>query len=277
MAELIQITDQSLGLFEPLFDEASQRTFLTDPDILAVGAVDQKEASGLMLLKVQTFSMTMTRLIVTPGHRRRGIGRELLVFAKDLARRNDRILFAPFYAESEEDELYLLFRTDPALSLEETGEGVYRAPISALSKILERLPEKDGNYQVEPLSALSEGEMNAMMIRCKEEGADYFDPYDRDYLAPLCLCARKNKAVEALLLTKRGNVEDELLLACVYSRSPMALADVLKKAISVALTLPEEIRYFRFASLDEKAKKIADKLLPAAEKVGSTYMAMLDR
>ena len=277
MAELIQITDQSLGLFEPLFDEASQRTFLTDPDILAVGAVDQKEACGLMLLKVQNLTMILTRIVVAPEHRRRGIGRQLLVYAKNLARKNDHILFAPFYAESEEDDLYLLFRTDPALSLEKTGEGVYRAPISSLSKILERLPAKSGKYQVEPLSALSEGEMKAVVKKCEEEGAGYFDPYDRDYLAPLCLCARKNKTVESMLLTKRGNREDELFLAYVYSRSPMALADVMKKAISVALTLPEEIRFFRFVSIDATAKNIADKLLPEAESAGSTYMAMLDR
>ena len=179
--------------------------------------------------------------------------------------------------ESEEDDLYLLFRTDPALSLEKTGEGVYRAPISSLSKILERLPAKSGKYQVEPLSALSEGEMKAVVKKCEEEGAGYFDPYDRDYLAPLCLCARKNKTVESMLLTKRGNREDELFLAYVYSRSPMALADVMKKAISVALTLPEEIRFFRFVSIDATAKNIADKLLPEAESAGSTYMAMLDR
>ena len=67
------------------------------------------------------------------------------------------------------------------------------------------------------------------------------------------------------------------IVLVIFSDIVCVCSVVVFDSTSVALTLPEEIRFFRFVSIDATAKNIADKLLPEAESAGSTYMAMLDR
>lgn len=276
MAKLFQINNESLEYFQPLLTERCKREFLSDPNILAVGAVEQKEACGIMLIHVTIDSLYLTYIYVDEYYRRNGIGTELLTLAKRMAFKNDKLLMIPFCAQDQEEGIYRFFRTDPALALEETGEYVYRVPVDSLQAVKDQLPKKKGRYETVPFETLTTDEKNGFFKKCEEECVRYYDLYSPDYISPLCLAAKKDDKISAVILTKRGSSEDEILLDYVYGHDFQVLADLLRDALEAAADLPKKVRYLKAVSVNEESKRLVDSLLPTAEKTGTFYMASLD-
>lgn len=276
MAEYYQITDQSIGSFKILLSEEALREFKTNPDVLAVGAVDRKEACGVMLIQLQEWIWHITWLAVSDAYRRRGIATGFLNLAKQMAFENDVLLDAPFYVESEEDPIYQLFQSKSGYVLEENNGFVYRVPVETLQNLTGRLPKGKEAYEVVPFLSLPEEEKKVFIQKCREEGVLYFNPYDRDFLPPLCLAAVKNKKIGAVLLVREGSREDEILLNYVYSANPHALKDLFRKAADIAGTLPKKVKAIRVSVLNEEGENLVKNLLPEAERVGASCMATLD-
>ena len=276
MAELFEITEKDLDNFRPLLTERTEREFMTDPDILAVGAADRREACGVMLIRVSEDFLSLSYLVVADAYRRRGIATELLALAKEMAYKNEKVLIATFYSEGEETAIYRFFQSDMELSLEPSGGEVYRASLQDLTTLSDRLPKSGKGPSITRFDSLPEEEKEKFFAVCEEEGVRYFDPWCTDYLSPLCLAAKTEDKVSAVLLTRKGNAEDEVFLDYVYSKDTLALAELLRKAAAIALSLPEKVRYLRVASVNEESQKLITSLLPSAVRVGAYYSAELD-
>lgn len=276
MAELFQVAEENMEEFRLLLTERMEREWKVNPDILAVGAADRSEACGLMLIRVAEDALTILYLVVADAYRRRGIGTELLNLATDMAYQSEKLLFAPFYAENEETALYRLFQNDHGILVEETESVVYRVPVQELVTVGENLPKSKGKCKIVHFTELTEEEKNDFFRKSDEEGVSYFDLNCPDYLSPLCLAAKKEDKLKAVLLTKKGGSEDEIMLDYVYSSDPQALVELLRKAAEIALSLSKTIHFVKVVSVNEESQKLIDSLLPSAEKTGACYMATLD-
>ena len=121
--KFVQVDKSSLEAFLPLFTEDAKELFMTDPDVLAVGAVTEEYAAcGLMLLKLTESYYMIMHLAVADAYRRQGIAGELVGKAEFAAETNDRGLLAVLAPEKEEDELMAFFEDRPQWSIQLTEE-----------------------------------------------------------------------------------------------------------------------------------------------------------
>ena len=275
MAEIYQVTGSSFQLFRPLLTEEAARSFATDPDVLAVGAVEENEAAGIMLLKLSDLRVFLSYLYVSEVFRRRGIGADLLCRAKELALKSDRPLEAPFYSEDGKDPLYLLFATRPGYDLVPMGNCFFRMPIEELKEMKKRIPKRKNEFSLRFFSKLSLQERRSFENLCRESGQAYFDPYAKDYFEPLCLAAVKDGMLKAVLLSTFR--DGELEISYVTGTSPFALMELFRAVPDIAAkTLWDKAKTLRIATVNESSEKIVRFLFPTAEPAGAYFMAGVD-
>ncbi len=275
MLVFFQINEDSVEQFRSLFTESTERDFLVNPDILAVGAVDRLEPCGVMLLHVTENILYLTYLYVAENCRRKGVGSELLGLAEKMAVTNDMMLLAPFFVRNEEDALYHFFRNDSFMVLERTGSSMYRLPLEKLDAIEEGIPAKSG-YLTVPFHTLSEELQDDFFKKREEEGNAFYDLYSPDYISRLCLAAVKEENLGAAAFVRPGSREDEILLDYVYSSSFPALGDLLREMTALLRTLPKKIRFLTVVSVNESAQSLIDYFIPDAEEAGAFYLAGMD-
>lgn len=274
MAEYYQLTDVGLSDFEPLFTKEALISFKTDPNILAVGAGDEGQASGVMLVKITEFLIHITYIYVAEKHRKRGIANGLLDLAEDIAFNEEKPLMAMICAEDESDPLYRLFRDRPSFSINESGDFVYRIPTDEIGAIGNAIHLVRKNCKVVPFEDLSESDREAFYQKVNQKGVAYFDPYDQDYLAPMCFAARYHDEIKAVILMAGSG--EEMSLRYLYSENPGALREILKEVAGMADRIPKEIKYLRIATINTDSGDLLRHLIPEAHKAGTFYMATMD-
>lgn len=276
MAELYQITEESLEMFRPMLTDQSEYSFLSDPDILGVGAVDREEACGVMLLKLSEAFIYLTYIAVSDAYRKRGIATALLRFAKDMALKNGKVLYGSFFAADENEPIYRLFKTMPAYAVQSTGRGVYRVPAALLLKVRDRLPALKSSLEAEEFESLGQEERNAVFKKLKEEGVYYFDPTEENYISPLCLVVKKENEVKGVLLTRVGEEPGEVVVNYIYGADPKSTTQMFLSAAEKAGELFGQINAFRFICVNEESESLVQKIFPEAECRGLFYEFSVD-
>ncbi len=275
MAELYLVTDRSFEPFSPLFTDEAARSFMTDPEILAIGAVEGNEAAGILLLKITDVMIYITYLYVSAAFRRRGIASDLLCRAKSIAFKSDKPLEAPFYTKDGDDPLLPLFISRPGYHVIPSETAFFRVPIRDLFELKDRIPYKRHQFEIVPFDELSQTEKNLFDLKCRETGTQYFDPHAKDYFFPLCMAAGRGKNMKAVLLSAKHG--EELEIRYVTGTSPIALMELFR-AVSAASEklLSEEVTTLGITAVNEISEKLVHYLFPGAEPVGAYYMATVD-
>ena len=275
MAELYQITEKSFELFRPLLSKEAVRDYMTDPDILAIGAVEDSEAAGILLLKITDLMLFITYLYVSEPFRRRGVASDLLCRAKSIAFKSDKPLQALFYAVDGNDPFLALFASRPGYSLEEQEDKFFRMPVEELLSLKERIPRNRHEFSVRPFGSLSFEEEQEFERICRDNGKDYYNPFASNYYSPLCLVAKSGSRIRAVMLSTCS--EEELEIHYVTGASPFALMELFRAVPDIVREkLPDRVKTVRIIAVNEASEKLIRYLFPKAEPSGAFFMASVD-
>lgn len=278
MAEYIFMTEDQFPWILPLLPDAEQRRVEQNPEIQAIGAVEESTACGVLLFELIEQTVQIDYLIVADGYRRRGIGTGMIQHLCKIVDEDATPVVCGFAAAGKEAPIYQLFADMWNFSIEE-DEGYYcRIPLSHMKEnaLLASMKGKGGTAI--PFFSLPAVEQQGFRSKLIEQDVYFLqDIPDEDYVKELCMCCKNGTGMisAAVFLTQEFE-GDDLELACAWG-APGAQKDLMGLFAHVGSLLSDrENGYLNIAAVNSSSVSLVEKIFPEREVIRKYYQAAWD-
>ena len=261
--DFITLQPEQLEAFRPLLPEEFERSLAEEPEVLALGAVEERLPAGVLVFALEPAQIRMTWLCVAEENRGRGVARALVRRLEKQARRDPEAsrIFADVPKSSPLNPAFTLLLT----------EGWMPVPFSmrSCSCTLARLSEGEfwqrdmSEAGVHPLSQISEPMLRAYSSLLEEESAPVELPLRPENCDPDVSMGyvKDGRLLGCILLASR---EDGLDLFFAHARQEAreGVARLFHAAQRrAAAKYPPETR-LSLAALTPEAARLAERLIP---------------
>lgn len=276
MAKYIYVTDDIANWFLPLLPASEQKALAENPQVYAIGAVEDSTACGIMVV-LETELMTQIRyIVVADDYRRQGIGTGLVQYLSRALYEDAPILTCPFAASGKDDPIYQMFQYMWNFSILEE-EGYYcRVPLASLKENKTLSSMKGKGRRAVPFFSLTEREQRSFRNHLLEQNVPYLQSIDeKDCVKDLCLCCKTDSgSISTAVFVTQENGTDDLELSCVWAAagSQMDLMGLFYQACSQASD--RETGYLNIAAVSETSVSMVEKIFPEREITKKFYEAV---
>ena len=272
--DCIRLTEKTLPWFLPILTEEAARALEEDPQTLAVGAVSEGTACGVLVCRFEEDLADLIYLAVSDVYRRRGAATAMLNALCRALWAEAVPVACTFSAGSEEDGLYRLFRDHPFFTVAEEEGFVCELPLEDLAR-----PNRLTPYLGRVKNAAAYFDLPAVDRR-RFRGGEHV-PYLAELLddpaidRELSLCAGDGAGIAALLLFARE--ADGLELSLVWSAPgcQSTLIGLLAEAAG-RIAARGDRGVLRIAAVTPESAAIVDKLFPQRAVTERFYQAVWD-
>lgn len=283
MAEYMRLTRDSLPWYGGLLPAGLSRRLQAESALLALGAVENGAACGVMVVEFSLFGeeemAEILYLAVAEGRRRRGIGSGLVRFFCRYAAEELVPVRCLFSAAGKEDPAYRFFASLPDFYLSEEEGCEYAVPLAELAGAEKLMAAERCVKTPEEFCSLPLQEQKAFVQSQREAGSFYLeDLYSRrDELVPrLCLCSRNGGRLEAAVFFLQGENGDLILdyAWCAQGRQAALISLLAQAARRICGSGAEGL--LRIAAVEPQTEEIIKKLYPQSQVSARLYCAAME-
>lgn len=270
------IAKEQLTAFRSLLPEG---TDLADPELYAVGAVEEGRACGVLLVRADELVLDVEHLAVAEEYRRQGVADGMIDALCGVAWENSAALTMTFSAADRDAPLCRLLAKRGDFTVTETEDYICRFPCKALGQVELNAAPPSGSRIVQFYS-LSEETQRGFLTGMEEDNGEFAAGLREDrarMLDPLCLCTvHENGAVTAAVFCQGEGENVQLAFAYAvpgHTRALMALVARLRDLLEQAA---DRVPYLTVAAVTPESRKLVETLLPGREVTARFYTACWD-
>ena len=273
MREFIRITDKTLHWFSPLLSEDLCRQLTQQKSVYAIGAVEDRTASGILVFHIGKPATEIRMLAVSPEYRRRGIARGMVGYLCRHAWDTTTPVVCSFAAPNQQDPVYLFFAQLEHFSVAPEDGMICQVPLSQIP--LERLAAlRNDRFRIRPFFSLPAVTRRQFFLQLQRQHTLLWDDFNgTDCCQPLCLCAAEDDTRQAAVFVSQDGPDLDLSSARC---SPGCHRQLMALLAKISGLLPREGGYLRIAAVTPVTVSLVDKLLPKREVLARYYQAAWD-
>ena len=227
---------------------------------------------GILLYRMQDKFLVLERILVTPGYRRNGIGKEMVGMLCKFAKAGKKRLLFSFEAEGNRDEFYRFAASTHEFMIErQPGFEAYLTPKEVLDIGQKNVVKSESIELFFEQGKTTKEEFITYLAKSYEQIAWELQHDNNAYRKDLCCCVTENGAIQAVSLIKEAGEELELKL--MYGRPGKGNQTAKALLGSFCLLNEENVLPMRIAPVSEAEIKILDFICPEYEITKRFYAA----
>lgn len=261
--------------FRPLLPEGRQT--LHGKNELAIGAVEDGRACGVLVVRTNEMVADILHLAVSEPYQRRGIADGMLDLLCRTAGEAGVAVLCSFAAAGRDDPLCRLLTHRGDFTLTEEEDYICRFPCDRLAEVnLRGVPSAPC---IRPFYSLPEYVQNDLFSYLERDNAEFARGLREErgrMLQPLCLCALSNHGVQAAVFCQNRDGSVLLSFACARTGHVRALMQLLERLRELLVKAADRVPYLYLAAVTPESRKLIEALLPDREITSRFYTAGWD-